>query len=198
MSNWILPVIVTAAMMGGGWCGVARATTATEKQQRATATEKIHFAAVMINGKEVLRLAETADMTPTERADFAQERLIVLITPPKGMPVKPVEDAEVVVTLMAGQPEIHFRGQRIADVTGLDAQLHQLSMKALAARWAADLRRELKGVHVAVGKPLPKDVVTVSSGLMERPRGGGAGAAPPKKEAPKKGHEPTKKVEPKK
>lgn len=187
MQRQIVTVLVVATLVG---VGVAPTALASSPWQVAAATPKkakVHFAAVSVNRKEVLRLADTPDYSARDRADEVNQRLKMILTPQKGETLAPLKGSDVVVQTVVGQPVIRARNQNIIAVTPQDAQLNGQNSQALAQRWASDLRGALQGIKIAKGKPLPENLITIATGTMEMPKeatvGGGGGKASPKPSA---------------
>ena len=150
---------------------------------------KVRFASVSIDGKEVMRVAETPDLHADERADEVQKRLRMTVAPNPGQKYKPVQASEVTVETVENQLVIRLRNQNVIQVTPQDAKLAGMTQQDLAQKWAEDLRGALKDLKLADGKP-KQDFVTVAKGEMTMPKqqagtkskGGGAGKGEPPKD----------------
>jgi hypothetical protein len=168
-----------AQAIGDPWAVVAAAGTGA----KTTKPIKMRFAAVMVKGHEVMRLADTPDLRSEERAQKLQERLRIALEPEKGQAFKQVEATDVTVVTVGDQPVIKLRNGNIIAVTPQDAKMAGKSQQDLAQEWATALRAALKDVKVAKGQQLPEDLVTIAKGQIEMPKqeagtkpsGGGAG-----------------------
>jgi hypothetical protein len=182
----VLVAVVGAAQaaqaIGEPWEVAAAAGTGSKMAKPAKPT-KVRFAAVMVKDHEVLRLADTPDLTSEERAQKLQERLRIALEPEKGQAFKQVEATDVTVVTVGDQPVIKLRNGNIIAVTPQDAKMAGKSQQDLAQEWATALRAALKDVKVAKGQQLPEDLVTIAKGQIEMPKqeagtkpsGGGAG-----------------------
>lgn len=185
MRQGLLAVAIATALMGAGMPLEAQAADSWQLAQ-ADKKEKQRFAIVTVNKKEVLRLAESGEYLPQERAEKIQERLSSVIEPDANMTFKPVQAAEVTVEMVAGMPVIRLREQNLVSVTAEDAKLNNTNQQELAQRWASSLRGALQGYKLGKGETLPENFITIATGELTMPKGGGAGQAPEKPEKPKK------------
>jgi hypothetical protein len=186
----MLPLVVAASLVTGVSAGMA-ATAPTAKQQTVDTTkkDKVHFAVVTINKRQLIRLADTKDMHAQERAEKVRERLRMTLSAKKGEAIQPVKDSDIAVETVVGEPVIRMRNQNVINVTPQDAKLNGQGQQALAQRWAGDLRGALKSIKVAKGKPLPENMIAISTGVMDVSRTattGGGGGGHPKKHQHKK------------
>jgi hypothetical protein len=152
---------------------------AQDKQVGAETTES--FAIVSIRGKELLRLAPTSDHSAQARAEKVRERIHETLESNAGKTVS-VKPSEITVEKSAKLVVLRLKNANLVTVTEKDAAMAGKSAAELAEIWASDLRDILAGLTVTAKEDLPKDFVTIATGEITRPAGGGAGTAPkPKK-----------------
>lgn len=181
MRHGLLAVAIATALVGGGLPLPAQAAEVGQLAQASQDKEKQRFAIVTVNKTEVLRLAESGEFLPQERAEKIQERLASVLEPDAKQSFQPVKAAEVTVEMVAGMPVIRLREQNLVSVTQEDAKLNSTDQQALAQKWATTLRESLKDFKLGKGQKLPESFITVATGELTTPKGGGAGAGKPKK-----------------
>jgi hypothetical protein len=176
MQRWMLPLVVAASLMGGVSLQSAMAATATAPAETAK-KDKAHFATVVVNKKEVIRLADTPNMTAQQRAELVRKRLKLAMA---AKLVKGVKEGEITVVDIKGQPTVHFKNHPLIAVMPQDAKLNAKDKKALADRWANDLKVAVRDTTIIKGKE--GEMIVVRTGVMDLPRtatmGGGGGGKP--------------------
>jgi hypothetical protein len=187
----MLPLLLAASLVTGVSLQAVAATAPASKQQSSESAkpEKVHFAVVTVNNKPLIRLADTKDRHAQERANELKERLQMTLSAKKGQPIQPVQDSDIVVTTVIGQPVIRLRNLNVINVTPEDRKLNGQAQQALAQRWAGDLRAAVKSIKVVKGQALPATMIVVTTGVMDVPKtattGGGGGGKPKHKPQPK-------------
>lgn len=167
-------------VVGPGAKAVVQGEKPAEKQAEKPAGTA--FTAVVVNGQEVFRLADTKGITAAQRADKVRERLRSVLEPDPGEKWKSVQASDITVESVDQQPVIRLRNQNVLSPTAQDAQLNGRKLQDLAQRWSEDLRSALAAIKVDKGNKLPKDFVTTVAGRVDVPaKGGGAGGAPVEK-----------------
>lgn len=184
-----MAALVSSIVAGQALSAEARswAVSADPSSQNAQTKEnKVRFATVMIQGKEIMRLAETEELHADERAAEAEKRLKMAMVPSPGEKFQPIKASDVTVEPVGNAVVVRLRNQNVAQATPQDAKLADMTPEELAQRWAEDLRSSLKSIKAAKGGKLPNGWVAVAKGEMTmpqqeagtKPKGGGAGTAP--------------------
>lgn len=186
MKRFVMAAAIAAALGVTGQAGAALAqasgSTPAQEQQANTVT----FATVTIRGKEVMRLTDAGGHGAQARAQEVDKRLRQVLESESGRPAAgAVKPSEVTVAKSGNLYVVRLRDANVITATDADARLAEMEAPALAEQWATKLRDALSGIEVTAQENLPTDFVTIATGQLTMPAGGGAGAGtkPPKDKA---------------
>jgi hypothetical protein len=175
----ILTAAAIAAALGvTGLAGPALAqasstTAATQEKQANT----VNFAIVSIRGEEIMRLTDVVGHGAEARAKEVDKRLREVMESEKGRPaIGAIKPSDVKVEKSGNLYVVRLRDANVITATHMDAKLADMAPQALAEQWATKLRDVVSGIEVTAQENLPTDFVTIATGQINAPTGGGAGA----------------------
>lgn len=140
-------------------------------------------AAVRVNNREVMQLAEVGGMTAEQRAAMVRERVEGTVRPQPNEAFEVIQASDLEVVTVSNIPVLRLREQNIISVTQADADLAGMTPQALAQRWANDLRGALTSFRLGENQAIPENFIVVR--VLDPRTGGGAGQAPKKPEQSK-------------
>lgn len=178
MKRFMTAAAIAAALGVTGLAGAALAqetgtTTTTQEKQANT----VKFAIVSIRGEEIMRLTDAVGHGAESRAMEVDKRLREVMESEKGRPaIGAIKPSDVKVEKSGNLYVVRLRDANVITATHMDAKLADMAPRELAEQWATKLRDVVSGIEVTAQENLPTDFVTIATGQITTPVGGGAGA----------------------